>query len=513
MISRRQSAACIIHRLCLSALFLTASALLTSCGGNDSPPLQVAKSDIVAGASVTGPTPFISFVSLTGNSLKNIASYRFTIAPKAGTLSRPVSAIYTAAALKRRGYYVEASNAANLPVFGLYPGYTNQVAVELKFIDGSRQGMTVSIAAPLYVDPNGIYDAPTFIKKRSAAGDLDFFYIKSTIGPPIVIDSDGEIRWVGPAAHVSPLAIFDANGFVLGAVKSVTLTRVELDGSASITTLAPSGYTNFHHNIDLGKLGLLGELDGMSMGVASVESTLVEFAPDGTILKEWDFADILGRHMRSLGDDPAPFIRPGADWFHINASTYDPRDDTIIASSRENFVIKVDYKTGVIRWIFGDPTKYWFTFPSLRAKALVLEAGGHFPIGQHATSINSRGELMLFNNGAPSFNQGPGVPAGAARTYSEVSSYMIDPVAMTAREVWHFDYGKSIFSDICSSAYETQTGAMLVSYAAASNRTRARLVGVDAQRNIIFDFEYKSTPCGTSWNAQPFPFESLVFNS
>ena len=45
-----------------------------------------------------------------------------------------------------------------------------------------------------------------------------------------------------------------------------------------------------------------------------------------------------------------------------------------MVSSRENFVMKLDYHTGNIIWILWDPSKYWYTFPSLRAKALTLAA-------------------------------------------------------------------------------------------------------------------------------------------
>ena len=110
-------------------------------------------------------------------------------------------------------------------------------------------------------------------------------------------------------------------------------------------------------------------------------------------------ADILTTYMQNNGDDPSAFVRPGIDWFHVNASTYDPSDNSVIVSSRENFLIKVDYSTHDIVWIFGDPTKYWYTFPSLRAKALTLDAGGDYPIGQHGVSITSDGYVMVFNDG------------------------------------------------------------------------------------------------------------------
>jgi arylsulfate sulfotransferase len=303
------------------------------------------------------------------------------------------------------------------------------------------------------------------------------------------------------------------NGFVVGNLLSTTVQRLEFDGRTSSFAMISPTYTGIHHNIDPGKVGLLAGVDAIDRnGVANLESVLAEFSPSGFILKEWDFATLLSDYMRSMGDDPSPFIRAGIDWFHMNAATYDARDDSVIVSSRENFVIKVDYRTGALKWIFGDPTKYWYTFPSLRAKAIHLAPSGFYPIGQHATSITSDGLLMLFNNGGPSFNQPVGATVGEARSHSTVSAYAIDPVAMTAREVRRFDHGQSILSDICSSAYEAEAGSVLVSYATANNRTKARLVGLDAGYNVVFDFEYDSPAfCRTSWNAAPIRFDAVSF--
>jgi hypothetical protein len=119
---------------------------------------------------------------------------------------------------------------------------------------------------------------------------------------------------------------------------------------------------------------------------------------------------------------------------------------------------------------------------------------------------------MLFNDGRGSFNQPAGAPVGENRTYSAVSAYAIDPVARSVREAWRFDYSQSIFSDICSSAYEGKGGSILVSYAAAENRTAARLVGLDSNHDVAFDFRYTSpSPCATSWNAIPIVFEKMHF--
>src|SRR6185437_9471970 len=129
-----------------------------------------------------------------------------------------------------------------------------------------------------------------------------------------------------------------------------------------------------------------------------------------------------------------------------------------------------------------------YTFPSLRAKALTLAAGGLYPIGQHALSITSDGLLMLFNDGEGSVNQPAGASPGESRTYSAVSAYSIDPATMTAREVWQYDDGQAINSPVCSSAYQTDDGSVLVDYAVADDFTQAILVGLDASRNVAFEF-------------------------
>ncbi|MCW5656397.1 MAG: aryl-sulfate sulfotransferase [Burkholderiaceae bacterium] len=482
-----------------------------SCGGGDES--QARTSDIASVGGRAGPTAFIHFVDLRGQSLRNVTAVRYSIEPKPGAVSRSVGITYSKSALSGRGYVAPDGDAATIPVFGLYAGHLNRVSLNFAFEDGSSQTLIADLVTPAYSDPSGVYGSPTFVKRRAAGSALgfDYFAIKSGLGSPVVVDTDGEVRWIAQGISSGVSAALDGNAFVIGSQTSRNFQRLEFDGSISQGTLAQTNYTNFHHNIDRGKRGLLAEPDALSNGVRNIEAIVAEFDAAGNILKEWDFSLLIERHMRNQGDSPELFVRPGIDWFHVNASTYDPRDDTIIASSRENFVIKVDYETGGIVWIFGDPSKYWYTFPSLRAKALTLEPGGLYPIGQHATSITSDGLLMLFNNGLQSLNQPVGAPAGGSRTYSTASAYAIDPTSRTAREAWRFDYGAAIRSDICSSVYEAGGQSLLISFATANQRTRARLVGLNAAREVVFDFEYPTTVCGTSWNALPVDFHDMQF--
>lgn len=464
-------------------------------------------SDIVWERSEPGVTPFISIVHLAGQSLAAVRSFRFEVKPKPGSVSKLLRVTYTRQALRRRGRLTDAN--VQLPVFGLYAGYANALTVKLTFNDGSLQTITRTLATPAYTDPNGAYDQPVFIKRRAAGSSLgfDFFAMKSGLGTPVIVDTDGAIRWVGVSSESSIPSVFTDNGFVIGDRFSTKVRRLELDGTDTVVPVAfPADYIRFHHNIDPGKVGLLGEFDTQTRR----HSTITEFSLSGGVLKEWSFSSIMRSHMKAAGDDPSMFIRPRVDWFHTNAAAYDPRDNSLIISAREHFVMNIDYETGAIRWLLGDPNKYWWNYPSLRAKALTLTGNGLYPIGQHAVSITSDGLLLLFNAGNGSDYQ-PGGVRGAERSYSAVSAYRIDAANRTATEVWRFDYGQSLYSGHCSSVYESPGQSYLISYARAENDLKARLVGLNSQHQVVFDFQYDSNGCDTSWNAVPVPLQNMRF--
>ncbi len=460
-----------------------------------------------------GPSPFISFVhvSLTQADLDAVTAVEYTIAAKPGSVSKPVHVEYSIAALTARGDV--SAGTLTVPVIGLYAGYDNQVSMELARQGGPPVPFEIDITTTPYSDPTGIYSQPNIMVKRAPGSSLgfSFIYIKSGVASPIIVDTDGQIRWASPAISDGLVSAFVGDSFIIGHPTLPIVYRLGLDGTLTQMSLPSSDYTDFQHDIDYGKQGLLAEPDASSGGVEQVESNVIEMRVGSavTILNQWDLGAIIGDYMASQGDDAAAFVRPGVDWFHLNSAIYDASDDSLIVSSRENFVIDLDYSSGAIRWILGDPTKYWYTFPSLRAKALTLAPGALYPIGQHALSITPDGLLMLFNDGTASINQPAGEPAGQSRTYSAVSAYSIDPASMTATQVWGYDANQAIYSAYCGSAYETTDGSLLVDYAEADQATQALLVGLGPGHNVVFEFEYPTIGCDTSWNARPIALDDL----
>jgi outer membrane protein assembly factor BamB len=461
---------------------------------------------------VQGSTPFIGEVTLVLEHFADLTSMSYSIAPKAGTFSKPVSATFDKAWLGRPGRYDSVRKRFSFPVFGLYADHANAVTLKATFSDGSSHTERLAIQSARYAGPAAVYGAPTVLKARTAdsAPGVDFVMIKNSLGTPAVIDTDGNLRWVGSGIANSFSSVFTGDAFLVGSSNTPDLYRLDLNGTFTVARLSDPTFTNFHHDVSVGKTGYLVELDVLDNGVPNISSVVAEVNAAGQVLKQWDLPAIFRRTMQAGGDNPANFVRDGADWFHMNSAIYSAADNSLLVSSRENFVVKLDYETGNIKWILGDSTKHWYvSYPSLRALALKLTSG-NAPIGQHSLSITADGSLLLFNNGLTSLNNPPGTAPGANRLFSFPSRYAIDEQARTAREVWRFQPEPAVYSDICSSVYEGTVGKYLVAYSVADGSTHARLTGVDAAGTVAFDFEYPTTLCATVFIAQPVDLAALL---
>ena len=497
-------------RLHSRAFLWLALLLLSACNRHDDETLAE-RAGITIVSQAPGVTPFIRTLTLGMDHFPDLTRVTYTIAPKPGTRSKPVAVSYERAWLERKQAY--ADRRLTFAVFGLYANHGNAVSVSATFSDGSVHTEQVTMEAPAYTAPDAFYGTPTVKTARTGATlpDLDFIAIHNGLTTPVVIDSDGNLRWIGAGLTNSFSTLFGDNGFYVGAPTTPVLYRLELDGALGSTALATTTFTNFHHDLAAGKAGLLAELDAIENGVPNVEAILAELSPAGQVLKQWNLAQIFRDHMLAHGDDPSNFVRDGADWFHMNSAIYSPADDALYVSSRENFVVKLDYATGRIKWLLGDTTKHWYVnYPSLRALALRVTEGNP-PIGQHTLSLDAKGNLLLFNNGLASLTQPPGTPTGATLPYSAPVKYAIDEQARTAKAIWTFENERKILSDICSSVAESTGSTYLVTYSAAEMRTRARILALDEAGQIAFDYEYPGNSCGPAFVARPVPFAGLAF--
>ena len=457
-----------------------------------------------------GATPFISKLTLEVSNTTVLKSIQFTIDPKPGSVTRPLSGTYSNNYLVSRAYVHPPEII--LPVYGLYDGYTNIVRLTYRFLDGSSKRAVTSVTTANFDDEGCGYDNPTRLQSRTNSTLLsyDYIMIKGSCSnfTPAIIDTDGALRWVGTTGFASLSATFFDNAAYLAS--GPRLYRIDLDGTATMVgDYSNLGILYFHHNIDRGKVGIILDADTTTFH----GSVNIEVDASGNVLKTWNLGDIISAAMRAGGDDPTRFVYPTPnDWFHNNSVAYNRADNSLIVSSRENFLICIDYETGAIRWILGDPTKKWYQFPSLRRYALALAPGSRPPIGQHAVSVTYDQNILVFDNGQNSWFH---VPKGENRNYSSPRKYKLDLNAKTATEVWNFELGQSLWCPVCASVYEDAPLNYLIDFTytgGVQTHSFAQLIGLNAADQTIFRYRYPSlTLCRVAFNAIPIHLENTKF--
>lgn len=460
-----------------------------------------------------GPRPFIAKVETSVTPVANLKSIGFTIAPKSGSVTRAAAATFSVGYLTARGYFSSGTGRVTVPVFGLYADHANTVTLTYAFNDGSKKNSTITIATAPFDDPCE-FNTPTVRQARTSTTELsyDFILVASncSASSPTVLDTDGDVRWVGTAGVANHTVIFYDNAFYLA--DGPRLLRTELDGTVSVLAdYSNIGVVNLHHNIDRGRDGLILDVDTKDY----VETENIEVDGTGEVIRRWNIAEIIRAEMQAGGDDPDLFIKRAKndysfgspeDWWHNNSTTYRKSDNTLIISSRENFVIAIDYDTRKIRWILGDTNKKWYQFPSLRKFALKLLPGTIAPVGQHSVSITHDDNLLLMDNGRPSQHQ---FPAGLARS-TQSRKYEIYPESATVRQVWSYPAGSNFITPFCSSIYADAPFNYLIDYAQVGGRA-AELIGLTPSGEKVFDYSYPTRGCEDAYRALPVHWESLTF--
>ena len=221
----------------------------------------------------------------------------------------------------------------------------------------------------------------------ATAGDkpsFSYFDLKSRFGIHI-LDIDGFVRWVANTPLDSNSSMYDTGQLIV--FVGDEMFELALFGEVNAAELTQEGLSSIqaHHDVDRDKFGYLIEIDADEEGRSEriFESILREVDESGRTINAWDYGIIFRDLIEADGYDSSNFVRDGVDWFYMNSAIYDPSDNSIFASSRENFVVKVDYGKPEVLWLLADETRHWYiNYPPLQV--LSLSSADVKPGGQHA---------------------------------------------------------------------------------------------------------------------------------
>src|SRR5215467_16125596 len=129
-------------KTCLIIIIAAVFMVLTHLTGAS----QADDTTITITGQTAGTTPFISKLTLNVSDTTVVKSIQFTIDPKPGSVTRPLSGTYSNDYLLSRGFeQPPPATTVTLPVYGLYDGYTNTVRLTYLFMDGSSKQDSTTI--------------------------------------------------------------------------------------------------------------------------------------------------------------------------------------------------------------------------------------------------------------------------------------------------------------------------------------------------------------------------------
>ena len=337
----------------------------------------------------------------------------------------------------------DSSTDHYLPIYGLYADRDNKVTISYK--DGD-QSVTKDITVTTDKLPDDMV-LPTEVKanKEKLANEL-YFFTPSSKGYAVAYDVNGDVRW-----YIDQLATWKIdrlnNGHLLLSTERLInqpyyttgLYEMDLLGKVYTEFSLPGGY---HHDyFEMANGNLLVSSDDFNSDAGTVEDYIVELdRQTGEIVKKFDLKEVLNT------DDGKSENWSSYDWFHNNSVWYDEKTNVVILSGRhKDAVIAIDYDSGKLKWIIGDPTnwdeeyqKYFFT-----------PVGDDFEWqwSQHAAMVTPEGYIFILDNGNNKSKVSDDyVPA--EDSYTRGVMYKIDTDKMTIEQVWQ--YGKERGSDFYS---------------------------------------------------------------
>ena len=326
-----------------------------------------------------------------------------------------------------------------LPIYGLYPDKENKVIIEC---GNDKQEITIK-TDPLPED----FILPKSVEKEEdkLTNDL-YFFTPSSNGYTCAYDTNGDVRW-----YLTNTATWEINrlenGHLLVSTERVVnqpyyltgLYEMDMLGKIYVEYSLPGGY---HHDyFEMPNGNILVASDDFTSGKGTVEDYIVELdRSSGDIVKTYDLKDILNM------EDGKSENWVEYDWFHNNSVWYDEKTNSITLSGRhQDAVINIDYDSGELNWIIGDPTNWSEEYQ----KYFFSPIGDDFEWqwSQHAAMITPEGYVFIFDNGNnKSKIEEEYVPA--EDSYSRGVMYKIDTDKMTIEQIW--EYGKERGSEFYS---------------------------------------------------------------
>ena len=382
-----------------------------------------------------------------------------------------------------------------LPIYGLYADYEN--TVEIVLASGEKANVKIQTEPLLEGVPQSTYINTT----AEYLGNNIVFLTAAMRAMPVGYDYKGDIRWYANVNFAFDLKRLENGHILIGTERLVKmpyfttgLYEMAFSGKVFKEYVIPCG--GYHHDqFEMEDGNILALTFDFYSGTVEDVCVLLD-RNTGEILKKWDYKTVLPQYpVAGSGSQDAH------DWFHNNAVWYDKKTNSLTFSGRhQDAVINLDYETGKLNWIIGDPTGWPEDMQKYFFKPVGDLSKFDWQYEQHACVILPDGDVMLFDNGHyRSKIKENYIPN--SQNFSRGVRYRIDTEKMEIEQVWQYgkERGAEFFSPyICNVEYYDEGHYMVHSGGIGYENGKTcegMAVMLSMQPNNPNTYEFKSITC------------------
>jgi len=389
----------------------------------------------------------------------------------------------------------------SISIWGLLPNTTN----ELELIVTDKKGNYQMVKETIHTQA-----LPTFlpeIKITSATPQPGLYLIEFQLSNnddyrfnPFIIDHLGNVRWyiTFKESYFSTIELLDNGNLLTG--NGNDIFEIDFKGLV-LKQQSISPYIQHHDMIQLpnGNLLICASLENEF----TIFDRLIEWdLTNSKIVNEWDLREIFDFNRKVLSNSPR-------DWLHTNSVWYTEKDNSITISGRHQGIANFTYE-GELNWMLA-PHLNWgksgfnqdgndvnqFLMTAINKNGVSYDkdvqkgfkAADDFDwiFGQHAAMINSKGNLISFDNGWYRHYD-------FENPYSRIVEYSINKEEKSVEQIWQHNKidNENFYTPIFGDVDELGNGNLLMLAGfIEENTNRAVLQEVNPFNNqIIFEAQF-----------------------
>ena len=418
------------------------------------------------------------------------------------------------------GTVYPANYGTELPIHGLYEGYTNRVVIRQEDSFRKYKIVTAKLNLKNSNQSNAMMPVETKVLRNLLPPDSVFdydLYFSSlpNVNDIIAFDKKGDIRYLYHNKNEKPtmmrIETDNKNIFLVYVTNHKKYIKKDLLGNLVFS----KQYDVHHESVDISaeKEVILGNSRwGWEDVLFELDKDVVKILSLGDLIREAASKEDQKLLEKLIYDDKNiyQFERKDKriDWAHANSLVYDEENDRLFVSLRHQGVIAIKYKEWKLEWFLADDelkivegvayghipegSLYLKDIPSLQKYR--MNAPKKFgPRGQHALFLKKNGNMILFDNRAQGRENTNG---------SRVLEYSFDHKAKKAKVVREFvDKNRSYsqyVGDIDLSGPKSEN--WLIFYGHSYPR---RIMEVSPKNKVLFDMEIQMS--GMLYRVDKFP--------